>query len=55
MGYQDRGRGNFNRAPREMHDIICADCGNKAQVPFKPDGKRPVYCGDCFRNHKPAY
>ena len=38
---------------REMHDITCADCGTTTQVPFKPDGERPVYCKDCYRKHRP--
>jgi len=43
--------------PRELHTAVCSDCGNECQVPFKPskdrEGKqRPVYCRDCFRNHK---
>ncbi|MHA1865147.1 MAG: CxxC-x17-CxxC domain-containing protein [Candidatus Heimdallarchaeaceae archaeon] len=37
---------------REMFDIVCDDCGKKAQVPFKPDGERPVYCQDCYRKHR---
>ncbi len=36
-----------------MHDITCANCGKAAQVPFKPDGTRPVYCQDCFRKMAP--
>ncbi len=33
-------------------DVTCSDCGIKTTVPFRPDGKRPVYCKDCFRNHQ---
>jgi CxxC-x17-CxxC domain-containing protein len=47
------GGGRFDRGPREMFDVVCANCGNKAQVPFKPDGTRPVYCQDCFRKRSP--
>jgi len=43
----------FDRPPREMHDIICADCGKETQVPFKPDNDRPVYCRDCYQKHRP--
>lgn len=32
-----------------LHDAICAECGNECKVPFKPNGKKPVLCGDCFR------
>ena len=37
------------RAPRELHNATCANCGVQTQVPFKPSGERPVYCRDCFR------
>ena len=47
---------DFNNSyqEREMFDVVCSDCGQKTQVPFKPDGERPVYCRDCYRNHRPA-
>ncbi|MBN1329052.1 MAG: DNA-directed RNA polymerase [Candidatus Heimdallarchaeota archaeon] len=41
------------RPPREMHKVTCADCGNETEVPFKPDGERPVYCQDCYKKRKP--
>ena len=47
------GGGGFNRGPREMHKVTCAECGKETEVPFKPDGTRPVYCRDCYQNHKP--
>lgn len=49
----DNRRQGYNRPPREMHKITCADCGQEAEVPFKPDGTRPVYCRDCYAKHKP--
>lgn len=33
---------------REMHDVICAECGIETKVPFKPRNDNPVYCRDCF-------
>ena len=36
------------RAPREMHTVICAECGIETQVPFLPKNDRPVYCSSCF-------
>ena len=36
------------RSRREMHDVICAECGAETQVPFLPRNDRPVYCSDCF-------
>ncbi len=40
--------GRSERAPREMHTVICAECGVETQVPFLPKNDRPVYCSSCF-------
>lgn len=32
----------------ERFDADCNNCGAKCQVPFRPNGKKPVYCRDCF-------
>ncbi|MEK6900755.1 MAG: CxxC-x17-CxxC domain-containing protein [Nanoarchaeota archaeon] len=37
---------------REMHKATCADCGAECNVPFKPTEGRPVYCRDCYQNHR---
>ncbi len=37
---------------RQLFDVDCSSCGNKAQVPFKPSGDRPVYCRDCFMKQR---
>lgn len=39
-----------DRAPREMFDVTCSQCGGKASVPFQPRGDKPVYCRDCFQS-----
>ena len=46
--------GYGSRPPREMHTVVCAQCGKDAQVPFKPTGDRPVYCSDCFNRNRPS-
>lgn len=28
----------------EMYEAACSVCGKKTYVPFKPDGKRPIFC-----------
>jgi len=38
-----------NPDQRQMYDAICAMCGLAIQVPFKPDGSRPVYCKECLK------
>lgn len=61
-GYQKRGgfggsqRGGFGggqrggfRGPKPMHPAVCSQCGNDCQVPFRPNGLKPVQCQDCFR------
>lgn len=42
------GGGRSERAPREMHTVICAECGAETQVPFLPKNDRPVYCSPCY-------
>ena len=46
------GYGRYDDKPREMHDIKCSECGQDAQVPFKPDGERPVFCRDCYQKQR---
>jgi CxxC-x17-CxxC domain-containing protein len=52
-------RPNFGGAPRshfsgprkegvELFDAICSKCGKACQVPFRPNGQKPVYCRACF-------
>jgi CxxC-x17-CxxC domain-containing protein len=47
-GYERGGSGG-----REFFAVLCSECGNQAQVPFKPRMDRPVYCSDCFRKIRP--
>ena len=44
--------GRSERREQEMHKATCTDCGNECEVPFIPEDGRPVYCHDCFPNHK---
>ena len=41
-------RNDSRRAPREMFEATCANCGKPAMVPFVPKNDRPIYCSDCF-------
>ena len=51
-----RAQNGGARPQREMFTAICADCGKETQVPFQPRGDKPVYCRDCFANHRqPRY
>lgn len=43
--FHDRDSG-----PRaQMFDAVCAECGDSCQVPFRPNGRKPVYCSNCFK------
>lgn len=48
-GFGGKSFGKRDSGPAAMHKTSCAECGNSCEVPFKPNGKKPVLCGDCFR------
>jgi CxxC-x17-CxxC domain-containing protein len=53
FGGRDFKRRDFGVGGRPMmHKATCSDCGKECEVPFRPTGERPVFCNDCFRNHK---
>ncbi len=31
-------------------DVKCEKCGTSTRVPFKPTGRKPVYCIPCFKS-----
>jgi len=37
---------------RGKFTAVCADCQKECEVPFKPDGNRPVYCKSCWATRK---
>jgi CxxC-x17-CxxC domain-containing protein len=59
------GKPAFNNKPsfgdRDKKDVTlyaatCTTCGKSCEVPFRPDGKKPVLCRDCFslKNESPV-
>ena len=48
------GRSDFRsgggRDSAQMFSATCAECRKSCEVPFRPNGEKPVYCSDCFRN-----
>lgn len=46
------GHGGGFSGSKEMHQATCADCGKTCEVPFRPNGKKPVFCKDCFSNSR---
>ncbi|MDP2630320.1 MAG: hypothetical protein Q8P56_02835 [Candidatus Uhrbacteria bacterium] len=50
-GFRDRrSDGLSNSSGVTMHKATCAQCDNPCEVPFKPNGKKPVLCTVCFGN-----
>ena len=47
-------KGGFDQGPREMFKADCAKCGNVCEVPFRPNGAKPVYCNNCFVKDAPT-
>ena len=47
FGSRPEQRGGFNK---EKFDAICSHCGKSCQVPFRPNGKKPVFCSACFNS-----
>jgi len=51
-GYKrDEGRGNDWKP---MFPATCATCGTNCEVPFKPNGRKPVLCSNCFKKEGPS-
>lgn len=44
------GRGGDR--PTEMFKAVCSQCGKDCQLPFRPNGNRPVFCSNCFEIQK---
>jgi CxxC-x17-CxxC domain-containing protein len=44
----NRRRERTGQPPREMHQVVCAECGAQTMVPFLPRQDRPVYCSTCY-------
>lgn len=46
----DRGGRDFERPT--MHQAVCSECGDNCEVPFRPNGTKPVLCSVCFGAQK---
>jgi CxxC-x17-CxxC domain-containing protein len=33
-----------------MYPATCSSCGVQTQVPFQPNGSKPVYCRECYQS-----
>ena len=51
---QNFSRGGFNSRGSDrsvMYDAVCAKCGVDCQVPFRPNGRKDVFCSKCFETN----
>ena len=46
--WENRGGERKSFGDKPMYDAVCSNCGNPCQVPFKPNGMKPVLCNNCF-------
>ena len=37
-----------------MHSAVCSQCHADCEVPFKPNGRKPIFCSNCFRKDEGA-
>ena len=49
---KNRSGRNDQESVQTRHECVCEKCGEKTTVPFVPDGRKPVYCRDCYRESK---
>jgi CxxC-x17-CxxC domain-containing protein len=49
-GFQRHG----GRPQGPMFQATCVTCGKPCEVPFKPDGSRPIYCREHYGNKSSA-
>ncbi len=54
-GFRDNrgggGRPSFNDRGSErpqLFSAVCDQCGKNCEVPFRPNGSKPIYCSECF-------
>ena len=45
-----KSKPHFEKKPFDntVHSATCSGCGKDCQVPFKPNGKKPVFCSACY-------
>lgn len=49
FGSKPRGKSyGGDRDFKKMFSAVCATCNASCEVPFKPNGRKPVLCSNCF-------
>lgn len=53
-GFKPRFGGGDRGDRPQLYQATCAECKKSCEVPFRPNGEKPVYCRDCFSTKSPA-
>lgn len=48
FGGPRRDFGGGGGEERKMYSATCDKCGRPCELPFRPNGRKPVYCSNCF-------
>lgn len=51
-GGEEKGVSKSDSSSSKKNKTICWSCGKETEVSFEPDGRRPVYCKECFEKAK---
>ncbi len=44
----NKGGSRFGGGPTQKYKADCSKCGDVCEVPFRPNGKKPIFCSNCF-------
>jgi CxxC-x17-CxxC domain-containing protein len=50
--FNTRSFGGRDSDSRSMFQTKCDRCHQNCEVPFKPNGSKPVLCNNCFKSHR---
>ncbi len=53
-GFSGNRRGQDGDREVKMYQATCAECRKSCEVPFRPNGEKPVFCRDCFSDKRGA-
>jgi len=47
--WERRSSGPGGGHEQTMHPATCSSCNQPCEVPFRPNGRKPVFCSNCFK------
>lgn len=52
--FREERTSEVQRPKRQFYPVNCDTCDEAIEIPFKPDGKRPVFCKECLKDYQRA-